>query len=68
MNRKTFVTLNKTRLFTADQVVDIVQIEREKVLDNVVDKITSRLNDKDRFWKGMHKSIDLVGELRQAGE
>lgn len=27
MNRESFVTLNRTRLFTADQVVDIVERE-----------------------------------------
>jgi hypothetical protein len=32
MNRETFVTLYKTRLFPADQVVDIVEREQEKLL------------------------------------
>lgn len=31
INRETFVTLNRTRLFTADQVVDIVQSEINKI-------------------------------------
>ena len=31
MNRETFLTLNKTRLFTAEQVVDIIQSEINKV-------------------------------------
>ena len=31
MNRETFITLNKTRLFTADQVVDIVKSEIDKM-------------------------------------
>ena len=35
MNRESFTTLYKTRLFTADQVVDIVQSERDKVLDEL---------------------------------
>jgi hypothetical protein len=35
VNRETFVTLYKNQLFTASQVVDIVQIEREKVLDEL---------------------------------
>jgi len=30
MNRETFLTLNKTRLFTAKQVVDIVRFEVDK--------------------------------------
>jgi hypothetical protein len=42
MNRENFVTLNRTRLFTADQVVDIAQAEREKVLEQVR---TERIRD-----------------------
>jgi hypothetical protein len=41
MNRETFITLNKTRLFTANQVVDIVQSERDKVLEIVLDIIST---------------------------
>ena len=36
MNRETFLTLNKTRLFTADQVVDIVQSERDTCPQNKI--------------------------------
>lgn len=32
MNRVSFITLNKTRLFTAEQVCDIVEEEQERVL------------------------------------
>jgi len=82
MNRETFVTLNKTRLFTADQVVDIVQSERDTVLNN---KLASRykallvhcmdtIEDIRRKYTIAQKSCkscsayDLCEELRQAGE
>ena len=82
MNRETFVTLNKTRLFTADQVVDIVQSERDTVLNN---KLASRykallvhcmdtIEDIRRKYTIAPKSCiscsayDLCEELRQAGE
>jgi hypothetical protein len=60
MNRETFVTLNRTRLFTADQVVDIAQAEREKVLDEVCCKI--RKYYQNRIWLGAER---LITHIRQ---
>ena len=37
----------------------------DKVLDRAIDKIIAQLNDRDRNWKGMQKSIKILAELRQ---
>ena len=71
MKRETFVTLNKTRLFTADQVVDIVQNERDKALDELL-VILEKLSNKDRTAyvpanvekTTIERIISIVKELR----
>jgi len=70
MNRETFVTLNKIRLFTADQVVDIVQSERDKVLDMVLE-MSELCTMKEGIHIGYLQFTALqysVGRIRQAGE
>jgi hypothetical protein len=42
-----------------------VSASSDKVLDKAIDKITAQLNDRDRKWKGMQKSIEILAELRQ---
>jgi len=37
----------------------------DKVLDKAIDKITAQLNDRDKNWRGMQKSIKILAELRQ---
>jgi len=33
-------------------------------LDKAIEEITSQLNDMDRNWKGMNKSIGIIKSLR----
>jgi hypothetical protein len=75
MNREIFVTLNKTRLFTAYQVVDIVQSERDKVLKLVADAIENQKDHKEFLLTRDQKDIvlDIIDGIRaelrqQAGE
>ena len=77
MNRETFVTLNKTRLFTADQVVDIAESERDKVLDEVIVYLTHEWKNAeclDEPWRVERRDFITrikrycQEELRQAGE
>ena len=82
MNRETFVTLNKTRLFTADQVVDIVQSERDKVLDAVFASMDTffgnipmdshiiqwAISKQDSFVTAAMATYLESRKLRQAGE
>ena len=70
MNRETFVTLNKTRLFTADQVVDIVQSGRDKVLDDVISLINKNCFELEgkRLKITPLLLIQEINKLRQAGE
>jgi len=69
MNRETFVTLNRTRLFTADQVVDIVESERDKVLDELEYYLSETA-----FQYGILSNVVVnlmqkkMQELRQRGE
>ena len=69
MNRETFVTLYKTRLFTVDQVVDIVESERDKVLDELEYYLSETA-----FQYGILSNVVVnlmqkkMQELRQAGE
>jgi hypothetical protein len=67
MNRETFVTLNKTRLFTADQVVDIVQSDREKVLDEFLHKPRKKADHDDKGICPYDSCVlcEIKGELRQ---
>jgi len=79
MNRETFVTLYKTRLFTADQVVDIVESERDKVLDELVSMLIESCSENYEpngmgckccpflivYDDGLQCAVK---ELRQAGE
>jgi len=69
MNRETFLTLNKTRLFTVDQVVDIVQSERDTCPQNkiwqhcpVAEQIRKQERDKvlEDLEKDMHEHYDFV--------
>jgi hypothetical protein len=54
MNRETFVTLNKTRLFTADQVVDIVKSERDTCPQN---KIWQHCPAVEQIMKGAREKV-----------
>ena len=38
--------------------------KRNELLDKSIDKIRSQLNDRDRNWKGMQKSIKILQSLR----
>jgi hypothetical protein len=40
--------------------------ERDHVLKDAINKITSQLNDRDRNWKGMMKSIKILQSLHNS--
>ena len=67
MNRETFVTLNRTRLFPADQVVDIVQSEREKLLDRLDKEIHIREDEMNRKAGLEENLVTMSGYYASAG-
>lgn len=44
---------------------DIRKNEREKVLDEVICKLTDEIDDRTRTFKGLHLAIKIVRELRK---
>ena len=65
MNRETFVTLNKTRLFTADQVVDIVQSERDTISKELALELCMDAR-KDAREKVLNRAEQLEKDMKAA--
>jgi len=54
----TYTGVNKVWLENHDRDI------HNAALDKAIEEITSQLNDTDRNWRGMNKSIGIIKSLR----
>lgn len=62
INRESFITLYRSQLFTAEQVCDIVQDEREKWIQKFDSALYVAGNDRDYE---RHNLLEVIKELRK---